>query len=329
LDLDFQKNMFKNLTLNRISEQDVSSTMGTQMIMLIRHKVILDFVLAATLLVSCVSLASRSTPATTSYSIDLQEFRWTKFPLKVLVEMNQWSVPDYTIAVREALDSWMKSIWNYTHSFNDTSLTMISYVFYVTDANATNDYDVLVAFNARGIPPGSHTVGLTTYSWDISTHEPIPPIVINITTDSATASKLFVENVAMHEFGHALGLGHASPENTLNGPELMYYASSKDQTVYPSTLDIYGLTALYAGNFSQSIQLPSDIPYVMLAEGTVTSPETGLWEDSKEYLPIVIVLLLLIIVAVVLGQVGKGKKPEETTPPFPPPAPNEASGRSI
>jgi len=243
--------------------------------------------------------------------------------------MNHWSVPDYTIAVREALDSWMKSIWNYTHSFNDTSLTMISYVFYVTDANATNDYDVLVAFNARGIPPGSHTVGLTTYSWDISTHEPIPPIVINITTDSATASKLFVENVAMHEFGHALGLGHASPENTLNGPELMYYASSKDQTVYPSTLDIYGLTALYAGNFSQSIQLLSDIPYVMLAEGTVTSPETGLWEDYKEYLPIVIVLLLLIIVAVVLGQVGKGKKPEETTPPFPPPAPNEASGRSI
>jgi predicted Zn-dependent protease len=295
------------------------------MTILIKHKAILDFVLAATLLVRCSPLVARSAPATTSYSIDLQEFRWTKFPLKVLVDMNQWSVPDYAVAVREALNSWMKSVWNYTHSFNDTSLTMINYVFYVSITNTTDDYDVLVTFTPNGIPPGSHTVGLTTYSWDISTHEPIPPITINITTDSATASNMFVENIAMHEFGHALGLGHAASQNTLNGPELMYYASSKNQIVYPSTLDIYGLTALYKGKFSQSVQLPFDMPYIMLAEGTVTTPATSLWEDYKKYIPIVGVLFLLIIVAVVLGQIGKEKKPEETTPQPPPPPPNDAS----
>ena len=77
----------------------------------------------------------------------------------------------------------------------------------------------------------------------------------------------------MHEFGHAFGLGHASYPDTANGPELMYPISTVTQTIYPSTLDVYGLLMLYTDKFGQTIQLPSTIPYIMLAEGRVFTPE--------------------------------------------------------
>jgi hypothetical protein len=236
--------------------------------------------------------------------------------------MNDWSKSDYAIAAHEALDNWMKSIWNYTQTYNDTSLPSINYMFYVSDVNATHNYDVYLTFTADNIPPNSNTVGLTTYSWDALTHSPISPITINITTFSATATKLFVKNVIMHEFGHVLGLGHAYPSTTSNGPELMYFTSTKNQVVYPSTLDVYGLTMLYAGKFNQNIQLPDYIPYVMLAEGAILPPQTDFWEDYKPYFPILGVLALIIIAAAVLGQITKEKRHDDVLEPPPPPTPD-------
>jgi len=274
-------------------------------------------------LVVCLALASGSIRSATAetYGIELEEFRWTRFPLKVYVDMNQWSAPRYDVAIREALDSWVKAIWNYTQAYNDTSLPMINYVLYVSNANSTQNYDVYISFTADNMPPGSNTVGMTIYRWDGLTHEPISPITINITTFSGGVNSFFVMNIVMHEFGHALGLGHAVPSKTSNGPELMYYTSSKNQVVYPSTLDIYGLTRLYAGNFNKQVQLPSYIPYVMLAEGAIPLPEMTIVEDYKKYIPIAIVLLLLIAVLAVLGQFTKQKKPDDmiVQPPLPPP----------
>jgi hypothetical protein len=70
----------------------------------------------------------------------------------------------------------------------------------------------------------------------------------------------------MHEFGHALGLGHASSSETINGLELMFPTLSMNKIIYPSTLDIYGLSILYKGGFSRTVQLPTNIPYQMLEE---------------------------------------------------------------
>ena len=271
---------------------------------------------------SLLQTAVLSAPFTSSYYIATEEFRWSNFPLKVYVDMNDWSKLDYAIAAREALDNWVKSIWNYTQTYNDTSLPTINYLLYMSDVNATHTYDVYLTFTADNIPPNSNTVGLTTYSWDALTHSPIGPITINITTFSATATKLFVKNVVMHEFGHVLGLGHAYPSTTSNGPELMYYTSSKNQVVYPSTLDVYGLTMLYAGRFDQNVRLPGYIPYVMLAEGAILPPETNYWEDYRPYFPILGVLALIIVAAAVLGQLTKEKKHEEVLEPPPPLTPD-------
>jgi predicted Zn-dependent protease len=276
------------------------------------------FLLALIWFFSCTFAIAQSSQLQSSDSIALEEFRWTKLPVKVLVDMNQWTQQEYAVAVREALDSWIKSIWNYTNTYNDTSLATVNYLFYLNDVNSTTDYDVLISFAPDKIPPGPNTVGLTTYSWDLTTHQPVPPITINITTYSGTATTLFVKNIAMHEFGHALGLGHALPQNTLNGPELMYFSSSKNQVVYPSTLDVYGLTKVYNGSYGQTVYLPSSIPYVMLAEGDIPPPQIIPWEDYRKYTPLFIVLFLVVVVAAVLGLVSREKKPEDLQPPPPP-----------
>ena len=276
---------------------------------------IYGFLLTLVWFFGCTFAVVQSSQLQNADSIVLEEFRWTKYPVKVLVDMNQWTQPEYAVAVREALDSWIKSIWNYTNTYNDTSLARVNYLFYLNDANSTTNYDVLISFAPDKIPPGPNTVGLTTYSWDLTTHQPVPPITINITTYSGTASTLFVKNIAMHEFGHALGLGHANSQNTLNGPELMYYSSSKNQVVYPSTLDVYGLTRVHNGSYGQTVYLPSSIPYVMLAEDDIPPPQIIPWEDYRKYTPLLIVLFLVVVVAAVLGLVSREKKPEDLQPP--------------
>ena len=302
--------------------------LGKRMRTTARIRFVSALILAANLLL-VYTPSMHSSAAATLPSIDLESFRWNSFPLRVLVDMNAWSTPDYAVAVRESLDDWLRSIWNYTNSFNDTSLTMIRFAFYVSDINRTDNYNALVTFAASEIGPGSETVGLTTARWNPQTHEPLPPVTVNITTYSATASHLFVRNVAMHELGHMLGLGHASSQNTLNGPELMYYISSRNSILFPSTLDVYGLTVLYRGMYGQTVQLPAGIPYKMLSEGTVPPPTSDFWENLPTYVPLLTAIAVILVLVPILLRLGRKNKPEQTAREIPPPPDDAQASATI
>jgi len=279
----------------------------------IKLKPIAGLLVTTLLLASLALSSSQQTANAQTNSIDLEEFRWSysSFPLRVLVDMNQWSVDAYAPVVHDTLDTRLASIWNYTASYDSTNLNAISYLIFFSDVNSTSNYDILITFSQNEM--GSNVVGLTVYDFNSFTNAPIPPININVTTYSGTASNLFVRDVVMHEFGHALGLGHASSADTSDGPELMYPTSSKSEIVYPSTLDIYGLSLLYQGYFSQSVQLPSNIPYVMLLGGTPQPPPPSFLPSLPpffRYLVIALIVLALVLMAVAL--INAGKKPPET-----------------
>lgn len=271
------------------------------------------------------SFATVIQPARVAVSIELEEFRWNRFPISVYVDLNQWSVPDYAVAIREALDSWLKAIWNYTNAYGGQPLAMISYDYYVSNANSTRNPDVIISFTSSVM--SGNAVGLTTYYFDANSHEPIPPITINITTYSGKANDLFVEDVTMHEFGHVLGVGHASSPNTQNGPELMYPESSKSETVFPSTLDVYALKKLYQGVFHRTAQLPAGIPYVMLPEGSIPPPQTPPWQTYLKYLPPIAVgvLFILAIALIIAAATARRKTDENQLPPTLPPPPPEST----
>ena len=281
-------------------------------------KAVLVSILIAVLLFS--SFSTLILPVHAMNSIRLEEFRWTTFPITVYVDLNAWSLPDYAAAIREALDDWVSAIWNYTNTYGDQSLTMISFIYYVSNANYTSDPDVIVSFTPNVM--SSNAVGMTTYKYDDSSHEPIVPITISITTYHATASDLFVKDVIMHEFGHALGVGHASSADTEDGPELMYPASTESEVVFPSTLDVYALTQLYQGSFNQAVQLPTSIPYVMLPVGYIPPPQTALWQTYVAHVPLITAVILVLIVSlIVVTYVTRRKAEEAPSSPQEPPAP--------
>jgi len=298
-----------------------------KMIRPIRLRPVAILLMTAALLASLALSGSQQTASAQSGSIDLEEFRWsyTSFPLNVLVDMNQWSVSAYASVVHDTLDTWLASIWNYTASYDSTNLNAINYSIFFSDLNSTSNYDVFITFSPDEMPPGSSVVGLTVYDFNSFTHDPIPPITISVTTYSGTASNQFVKDVLMHEFGHALGLGHASSADTSKGPELMYPTSSKNEIVYPSTLDVYGLSQLYQGYFSQTIQLPSNIPYVMLLGGNPPPSPPGFLPSLPpffRYIIVALIILGLVIIAVALINAGR-KPPEEPAVETPPLAPSQ------
>jgi len=278
------------------------------------HKLFIVFLVCMVGLTAS-SIESDALPvfAASPYSILLEDFRWNTPQIRVLVDMNQWSTPDYAVAVHEAVNTWLSSISEYEDKYFDKALEDIDFALYISNVNATGEYDIYVSFAAYEIPPGSNIIGLTTSKWDEGSHEPESPIIINITTYSAIASPTFVRNVAMHELGHALGLGHTTSMYTANGPELMWNWSSTHQPVYPSTLDVHGLVQLYRGLFRKSIQLPQYIPYELLAgDNAPPSYMTQFWESFVKLLAILIAIFGVLVLGLIFMRRAEKKKLEQT-----------------
>jgi len=296
----------------------------------LRGRLFFVAVLVLTVLIGSFFLSFDLVYSQAADTIDVGQFRWTSFPLKVFVGVNEWTASAYPAAVRGAVDAWVAGISEYVSTYNDTTLSNVNYYFYLDGVNSSGSYDVTIFFNRNQI--SGDAVGLTTTRWNPITHEALPPIVINITTYSGTANSLFVKNVAMHEFGHALGLNHASSPTTSDGPELMYYTTHTGEIVYPSTLDVYALSWLYKGNFGETVQLPNNIPYKMLIDGNSPPPPplTNLWDTIRRYVLITALAIVLGVAVLFAVRAGtKKEKPLERPPENEPPEPPEYRPLSI
>jgi hypothetical protein len=88
-----------------------------------------------------------------------------------------------------------------------------------------------------------------------------------VSTSSSLGGRAFSEAgilaVTMHELGHALGLGHTSATDDLMYKSADAYATPS-YSVYPSTLDLFGVVTLAKGSrIPTRVTLPDAVPYLL------------------------------------------------------------------
>ena len=154
---------------------------------------------------------------------------------------------------------------------------------------ASTSGQIIVVFENK---TNSEYIGLTNY---VHIGGRIVRATITLAVIESSQALDCTLNLALHEFGHGLGLGGANSNNTSN--DLMWDKSATScdfQT--PSTLDLFAIHVLAAGGTPRSVTLPSNIPYEVV-------PESAVPEFSYE--PVVLLMVTVFVSLLVLRRRGR------------------------
>jgi len=293
------------------------------------------------LLISIASFHSISVAqAASSPQIQTEGGTWTSSTITILITPQtgaSWFKDSYTYDVNHAISRWIQSIKLYTDNYGSDYVRNLKFVTCVSGVNDTlcGSPDIQVRFIDTF---GSHSgggLGLTSsrttnfYTFLAPTVTTLAAYDPNNTTQLTDTDMI---NIASHEFGHGLGLGHATVSVTDDGTfELMFLSygqgvgNSRNSLEAPSTLDMYALSYIYdwlassstlngAGHQMTLLSLPSGVAYSSVYP---FGEQVQIFQDSVNQLKLELIIVaavaaLLLALVFVLGILLARKK---STPP--------------
>jgi hypothetical protein len=279
------------------------------------HRFFVFCLLSGIFLVGSASSGLSVVQAQDVYSVQLQGFAWNHSTLSALIvtaDNESWWNPDYTNNTLRAIGQWNDALSNFAANYSDFSYLSNVMVRWDLSNVTLSGYDLYFNWTEASLSNSSDEVGLAkTY---VNADSSIVNCSISLavhTNQGDLLRNVDMQNIALHELGHGLGLGHSNFTGDLMYS--LYTLGGSPEGV--STLDAYGVATVFgwmpnATSFhpvnrwltQNSVSLPSPITYQDLPVSAQNAPPQTLFDSPiVQFFSMVLNVLLQPVIAVPLA----------------------------
>jgi hypothetical protein len=208
--------------------------------------IIITITLAGTILL----WSTQTKPTGTQAKIELEGFTWNHTTLKTLILTNQtapWWNPTYIDSALRAIGVWNDALQtlpqNYTTQQDTPKISLVASISNTTQPN----YDIYIFWTNQPLVAEDTGWYALTYSASGIAQNSTITLTVNSAL-GASLSGIDMQNLAVHEIGHSLGLGHSNYNGDVMYPTSLLSSPARGI----SNLDVYGIAAVFGWTTNSS-----------------------------------------------------------------------------